>query len=302
VQRRRGDRLCPGDGEPRRHTGALVHRARLAQAAGEAGQDLDKDIRDERHQMRLLADHSHLVSELDGVVGPDLGPEPVAQRGDDAAAVGVVLGVRARHDQDVEGQAQHVAADLDVALLHHVEHRDLDPLGQVGQLVDGHDPAVRARDEPEVDGLEVAQAAALRHLHRVDVSDEVGHRGVRGGELLGIPLVPVAPRHRQVVAQLGRASLRGLGDRVERVLAELGPGDDRGPLVEEPDQGPQDAGLALPALAQQHDVVPGEEGTLQLRDDGVVEAVQARPRVSALGQRGQQVLSDLLAQRAGLVS
>ena len=145
-------------------------------------------------EVGLLPDHRDLVLELDRVVGADLGAEPVLERGDDAAAVGVVLGVRAGHHQGVQRQAQHVAADLDVALLHHVEHRDLDPLGEVGQLVDRHDAAVRARDQPEVDGLGVTEAAALGHLHRVHVADQVGHAGVGRGQLLGVPLVAVAPR------------------------------------------------------------------------------------------------------------
>ena len=35
-------------------------------------------------------------------------------------------------------------------------------------------------------------------------------------------------------------------------------------------------GLALPALTEQHDVVAGEQGTLDLGDDGLVEADDAR--------------------------
>ena len=66
----------------------------------------------------------------------DLGAEAVLQRRDDAPAVGVVLRVRARDEQQVERQPQRVAAHLDVALLEHVEQRHLDPLGEVGQLVD----------------------------------------------------------------------------------------------------------------------------------------------------------------------
>ena len=156
-------------------------------------------------EVGLLPDHRDLVLELGRVVGADLGAEAVLERGDDPAAVGVVLGVGAGHDEHVERQPQHVAADLDVALLHHVEHRDLDPLGEVGQLVDRDDAAVAARDQPEVDGLRVAERAALGDLHRVDVADQVGDAGVRRGELLGVPLVAVPPRDRQVVAELGRA-------------------------------------------------------------------------------------------------
>ena len=106
-----------------------------------------------------------------------------------------------------------------------------------------------------------------------------------------------APRDRQVVAELGRAPLAGGRDRLVRVLPELGPVDHRRPLVEQPDQGAQQPGLALPALAEQHDVVPGDQRALELRDDRVVEAVDARPRVAALAQGGEQVVADLVAHR-----
>ena len=55
------------------------------------------------------------------VVGPDLRPEAVLERRDDASAAGVVLGVGAGDHEQVERQAQGVAAHLDVALLEHVE-------------------------------------------------------------------------------------------------------------------------------------------------------------------------------------
>ena len=126
-------------------------------------------------------------------MGADLGAEAVLERGDDAAAVGVVLGVGAGDEQQVQRQPQHVAADLDVALLEHVEQRDLDPLGEVGQLVDGEDAAVGARDEPEVDRLGVAQGAALGDLDRVDVADEVADGRVGRRELLGVAVVAVHP-------------------------------------------------------------------------------------------------------------
>jgi len=230
-------------------------------------------------------------------VGADLGAEAVLERGDDAPAVGVVLGVGAGDHEHVQRQPQHVAADLDVALLHHVEHRDLDALGEVGQLVDRDDAAVAARDQPEVDGLGVAQRPALRDLHRVDVADQVGDAGVGGRQLLGVALGAVPPRHPQVVAVRRRGRLRGVGDRLVGVLAELGAGDHRRPLVEQPDQRAQQAGLALAALAEQDHVVPGDQGALELGDDGVLEAVQPRPRVAALAQRVEEVVAHLLAQR-----
>ena len=84
----------------------------------------------------LLADDRHLVFERPRVVGPDLRPEAVLERRDDPAARGVVLRVGRGDHVQVERQPDDEAADLDVALLEDVEQADLDPLGQVGQLVD----------------------------------------------------------------------------------------------------------------------------------------------------------------------
>ena len=161
------------------------------------------------------------------VVGADLGAEAVLQRGDDPAAVGVVLGVGRGHQHDVERQAHPVAADLDVALLQHVEQADLDPLGQVGQLVDGEDAAVEPGHEAVVDGQLVGQVPALGHPDGVDLADEVGDGGVGGGELLAVAVAAVHPGDRQVLARLGEQVLGEPGDRVERVVVDLGVGDDR---------------------------------------------------------------------------
>ena len=143
----------------------------------------------------------------------DLGAEAVLERRDDAAAVGVVLGVGAGDEQQVQRQPQRVAADLDVALLQHVEQRDLDALGEVGQLVDGEDAAVGARHQAVVHGLGVAEGAALGHLDRVDVADQVADAGVRRGQLLAVPLAAVLPADRQVVAELGVQPTAARADR-----------------------------------------------------------------------------------------
>ena len=73
-----------------------------------------------------------------------------------------------------------------------------------GSSLIGDDAAVAARDQAEVDGLRVAEAAALGHLDRVDVADQVGDAGVGGGQLLGVALAAVPPLDRQVVARARR--------------------------------------------------------------------------------------------------
>ena len=147
----------------------------------------------------LLADDRHLVLERPRVVGPDLRAEAILERRDDPAARRVVLGVGRGDHVEVERQADDEAADLDVALLEDVEQADLDPLGEVGQLVDRHDPAVGARDQAVVEGQLVGQVAALGDLDRVDLADQVGDRDVGRRQLLG-----VAPVARQPVDRRSR--------------------------------------------------------------------------------------------------
>src|SRR4029077_17951587 len=71
-------------------------------------------------------------------------------------------------------------------------------------------------------------------------------------------------------------------------------GDDRDPFVEQADERAHEPGLALAALAQKDDVVPGEQGALQLGYDGVVEADDAGERGFAGAEAAEQVGTDLL--------
>ncbi|GAA1329411.1 hypothetical protein GCM10009610_66690 [Pseudonocardia xinjiangensis] len=86
------------------------------------------------------------------------------------------------------------------------------------------------------------------------------------------------------------------------MLAELGALDDGGPLVEQVDDRAQEAGLALTALAQQHDVVTCEEGTFQLREHGGLEPDDPGPCVAPLAERGEEVLADLVLDTTDLVA
>ena len=237
--------------------------------------------------VRLLVQQPDLVGELERVVGAHLGAEAVLERRDDPAAVGVVLGVGAGHEQQVQRQPHAVAADLDVALLEHVEQRHLDALGQVGQLVDAEDAAVGAGDQAVVHGLGVAQRAALGDLDRVDVADQVADAGVGRRQLLAEPVAAVQPADGGGVAVLGDLAVRPDRDRVQRVLVELAADEDRRPLVEQPDEGADQAGLALAALAEQDEVVAGDDRPLDLGQHGVLEARPCRAGWARRGRGGR---------------
>ena len=83
----------------------------------------------------------------------------------------VVHDVARGEQEHVEREPDLVAADLHVALFEHVQQTDLDPLGEVGELVDREDPAVGARHQPVVQGELVGEVAALGDLDRIDLAD-----------------------------------------------------------------------------------------------------------------------------------
>ena len=228
----------------------MVYGAGLAHEPGEARDDLEQVQRHDGDKICLLGDEADLMLYVVGVMGRDLCAEAILHRRDDAPAIGVVLGIGARHDEQVQRQPQGVAAHLDIALLEHVEQRHLDALGEVGELVDREDAAVGAGHEPEVNGLGIAQHASLGHLDRVDIAHEIAHRGVGRGELLAVALAAVAPRDRRVIAALGDDASRVGTHRCHRVVVDLGAVDDGDPLVEQRHEGADQTRLALASLTE----------------------------------------------------
>src|SRR3954452_1776725 len=271
AERRRGHSLGRRDREPSADAGPVVDRGGLPQPAGQSRDDLEQVLGYVGDQHGLLGDELYLLGDLTRVVRADLRAEPVLERRDNPTAVGVVLWVRAGHQQYVDRQPQRVAPDLNVAFLEDVEHRDLDALSEVGQLIDAEHAAVGAGKEAVVHGLRVPERPALGYLDRVDVTDEVADAGVRGRQLLDVPLLTVLPDHREVVADLCGETTAARADGDQWVVVDLAALDHRSPLVEQQADGPHDAGLALAALPEQHEVVPGEQRTLELGQHGVLE-------------------------------
>ena len=112
-------------------------------------------------------------------------------------------------------------------------------------------------------------------LDGVDVADEVGYGDIRGGELFDVSVVGGKPGDGSIVAQLrdevaGEAGEWGVG-----IVAELGAADVGGLGVEQGGEGAQDAALGLTTEAEEDEVVAGEDGVDDLRDDGIVVADDA---------------------------
>src|SRR5271169_2802379 len=109
------------------------------------------------------------------VVGADLRADAVLERSNDFSASGVVFGICAEDDGDVEWKPNRVAFNLHVAFLHDVEQADLNLSGEVGEFVDGEDAAIGAGEQAVVDG-ELARefVAAAGGFDGIDVADQVG--------------------------------------------------------------------------------------------------------------------------------
>lgn len=81
------------------------------------------------------------------------------------------------------------------------------------------------------------------------------------------------------------------------MVVDLTAVDDRGPLVEKTRDGADEPGLALAAFAEKNQVMPGEQRSLEIWQDSVVEAHDAgEPRLSGT-QTGQEILADLSLYR-----
>ena len=223
-----------------------------------------------------MADDFHFSGGIERIVGADLAAETILQRRDDSAAIGVVLGVRRRDEQNVERETDLVAANLNVALFEHVEQAHLNALRQVGQLVDGEDAAVGTRDESVVQRELVTEVTTFGHLDGVDLTDEVGDGGIRRRQLLAETIVTVHPSDWCLVTVLSDEIACVTRHRVVGIVVDLAARDDGHPFVEKIGEAADHARLGLTPFAEEDHVVTGEQRVLELRHDGLLVTEHAR--------------------------
>src|SRR5262249_60887673 len=88
----------------------------------------------------------------------------------------------------------------------------------------------------------------------------------------------------------------------EGIVFESAAWNRRQPLVEKRGQRAQDARLGLSAQSEKDEVVLREDGVLELRNDRLVVADDAREQGSSLADGGNQVFAQLLLHGARAVS
>ncbi len=140
----------------------------------------------------------------------------------------------------------------------------------------------------------VREVAPLGHLDRVHFADQIGDGDVRRRQLLTVARVARNPMDWRVVALLGHAGWQALqmGSNGSSLISQ--PTMAGIFLVEQVHQAARDACLGLAALAEQDDILPGEDGVLNLRDDGLLIADDAGEYLFASAHLPHQVLAHLV--------
>ena len=146
------------------------------------------------------------------------------------------------------------------------------------------------------------RVAPLRYLDGVNLADEVRDGNVRRRQLLRVALVAPYPSDVHVVALVAQLLLALRAYGVERVAIQLATRHSRNRVVHQIHHVPNEAGLRLPALAKQDDVLPREDGVLQLRNHRVVEPHDARKQRLTLADAPYQILANLRLDRQNLVA
>jgi len=289
------DKIERGDGQALAHAAALVHLLVFAGGESHLLHDLanvggDFDGRCAAFLPRLLRRDGDALLECFGVMRANLGADAVFERRHDLAARRVVLGVGAEDQGHVERQANRIALNLYVALLHDVEERHLDFGGEVGQLVDGEDASVGARQQSVVHGQLARQVLrAARRLDGVDVAYQVGDSDVRRGQLLHVPVVAGEVCDGSRVALLGDQLATALAQRPIRIVPDFAAGNVGHAFVEQRGERAQDAALGLAAQPQQDEVLLRQHSIDDLRNHRVLVADDAgKERRVGLPPRGQR--------------
>ena len=210
------------------------------------------------------------------IVRHDFGADAILQRRNNLAARGVILRVRREHQHHVQRQTHRITLNLHVAFLHDVEKTNLNLAGEVGQLVDRKDAAIRARQQAVMNRQLVAeQVTTLRGFDRIDVADDVGNGDIRRRELFDKARVATDPIDAgRVAMQLNCLPAVG-ADGMKRIVVNFRAGNDRNLFVKQIGELANDATLCLAAQAEQNQIVPRQDRIDELRHHRFVIADDA---------------------------
>ena len=116
--------------------------------------------------------------------------DAVLQRRDDLTASCVVFRIRREHQYDIERQADGIAFNLHVALLHDIEQAHLDFACEIRQLINRKDSAIGTRQKPVMHAqFATDRVSPFCCFDGIDIANNVGNGNVGRGELFDIAVL-----------------------------------------------------------------------------------------------------------------
>src|SRR5260370_8857989 len=293
-----------GDGQTLADGRAAIQALVLASLESDFFQDLTEIV---RHidlvggiaaERSVLRGDGHSFIEGRGIVGANLRADAVFSWSYDFCARRVIFGIRGEDKKNIKRKAQGITLNLNVAFLHDVEEADLNFTSEIGQLIDGEDAAIGAREKAVMDGELVGEvASATGGANGIDIADNVGHGYVGGGKFFDEAILAGHRGDGGIVAFDGDSFAARAADRFQGIVVDFAAGDDGHFRIEKVDEAAENAALGLSAQAEKNEIVARKQGIDNLRDDGVFVAVNAGEERFALFDNPEQIPAGVFLSR-----
>src|SRR5207247_843571 len=128
--------------------------------------------------------------ERSGIVRANLRTNAIFQRRDELSTRRIVLRIGAEYKGDIKGQAHRISLNLHIAFLHDVEQTHLNLAGEIGQLIDGKNASIGARQQPVVHRQFAAEfMPAACSFNGIDIADQIRNRDIGSRQLFYVPIL-----------------------------------------------------------------------------------------------------------------
>ncbi len=118
-------------------------------------------------------------------------------------------------------------------------------------------------------------APTTRGANRVNVAENVGDRNVGSSKFLDVTLVARQPGNGRIVALGSQAFAASAANGSQRMVVDFAPCDHRNFRVQKLHQAAQDTAFGLATQSKENEIVAGQQGVHDLRNDAVVVSMHA---------------------------
>src|SRR5438094_1472848 len=248
----------------------------------------------------LLRSNRNAFVERSRIVRANFRTNAVFQRRNDLPTRGVVLRIGAEYKGNVKRQAHRISLNLHITFLHDVEQTHLNFAGEIGQLIDGKNASIGARQQPVVHRQFAAEfMPAACSFNGIDIADQIRNRDIGSRQLFYVAILGSEISDGRAVAVLGDFLMAAAADGGIRVVMDLAGGDVRHLRGKQRCKGAKDPAFCLSTQAQQTEIVARENSVDDLRYDSVFIPHNSRKKRATLAQFADKIVAELILYTAG---